>query len=881
MHGYCVYSFYILILFNRRSKTMKQWSMARAAAILIILAAWAGSASAQYIDVPMDAQLPDYSHPNFASGAIVESVLNGEFVDPATWGGSVPGQGDTAVVKHDVALSGTVTAGTLVVANGGRVEFATTTSTDLRVGTLQIKSGGTVEIGNESTPIGANVTASITFRDLPVTDSGQYGGGLIILGIFRVHGATLASTFARLSTEPLIGDSVLVFESPVADWAPGDRLAIPDTRQLRKSESESAYVPQWEELVVASVSADGRNVSITAPLVYSHRGARDGNGVLQRLPHVMNLSRNVEFRSENPAGSRGYIIATDRAFVDVRYARFSQLGRTTNAPIDDTNIDARNPLRLLKLMGPTGIPAETPQFSLIGNAFDGGSAVHNYKWALGVDDSHYGLIADNVIYNAAGAGIAFYNGNETDNVLENNFVMRVIGTGLKYNTNLATRREGGMGACYWFRGMNNRIRDNVGANAVSAPDAGDGLEYDSVAFILSAIRGSVPNFKGADTSVPGEFTNVAMNTIPLIEFARNEFYGASKAGLQTDRVGDQSEGAAQINLLADTTIWHTHLYGYRMEISAHVVVDRMSIYGDPDVQSGIGVQSDLSPILDFQADDLNVQGMALGITLPTFVEVPGRLATGTVTLSNSYLRNAVNLEIRPIQRIKAVGAVHMRPRDIEVRNVVFESPATCRGIDIDMPYDLKDGFDTIQDDLIQVYDFNGIAADDFTLYFLEQHPQAIVPQTTSNDTEGVKIWGLPEAGLTNEQALATYGAAIGGRIASCLDSTTYPTIAGYTCNLSTGLGIDSNADSDGDGVPNISDAFPLDATKSVNTLEDCVIASNNNGGTDNGGNSSADNTSTNTTEFGGVGSLNSRILFWLILLAIGRHFAHRYCPNKA
>ena len=69
---------------------MKLSTMAGAAAV-IILAAWAGPASSQYIDVPMDAQLPDFSNPSFASGTIVESIQNGEFTDPATWGGSVPG----------------------------------------------------------------------------------------------------------------------------------------------------------------------------------------------------------------------------------------------------------------------------------------------------------------------------------------------------------------------------------------------------------------------------------------------------------------------------------------------------------------------------------------------------------------------------------------------------------------------------------------------------------------------------------------------------------------------------------------------------------------------------------------------------------------------
>src|SRR5207249_3885739 len=112
-----------------------------------------------------------------------------------------------------------------------------------------------------------------------------------------------AQTFLRLSREPLAGQTSLVFERPVADWKVRDNLVIPDTRQLRSTEGGKDYKPQSERVQIAAVS--GANVTLAAPLVYDHKGARDTNGAVEFLPHVGNLSRNVIVRSENPAGTRG------------------------------------------------------------------------------------------------------------------------------------------------------------------------------------------------------------------------------------------------------------------------------------------------------------------------------------------------------------------------------------------------------------------------------------------------------------------------------------------------------------------------------------------------------------------------------------------------
>ena len=153
-----------------------------------------------------------------------------------------------------------------------------------------------------------------------------------------------------------------------------------------------------------AISADGKTLTLTSALQYDHLGARDLNNVLNFLPHVGNLTRNVIIRSENPTGTRGHTLCNHVADVDIRYALFKDLGRTTYLPLDNTsNHIGRYPIHMHHLSGPLPTPANGYQFTLLGNAVDGGSVETKFKWGVTVHGSHYGLIQDNVVYNYNGA----------------------------------------------------------------------------------------------------------------------------------------------------------------------------------------------------------------------------------------------------------------------------------------------------------------------------------------------------------------------------------------------------------------------------------------------------------------------------------------------
>ncbi|HEV3021485.1 MAG TPA: G8 domain-containing protein [Pirellulales bacterium] len=63
-----------------------------------------------------------------------------------------------------------------------------------------------------------------------------------------------------------------------------------------------------------------------------------------------------------------------------------------------------------------------------------------------------------------------------------------------------------------------------------------------------------------------------------------------------------------------------------------------------------------------------------------------------------------------------------------------------------------------------VTDFNGVAGDDFQVYYTQQAASFVLPQSTYRNGS-IFLVGAPVAGLTNAQALSQYGVCAAGQIA--------------------------------------------------------------------------------------------------------------------
>jgi hypothetical protein len=249
--------------------------------------------------------------PYFCASPTVTSVASGPWSSGSTWStGRPPRAGDVAVVRAGTTVTYDAFSDDAVrsLCVEGRLAFVTAANTRLTVGTMLVTEGGDLEVGTVQAPIHEAVTAEIVIANQPLdrgADSEQYGTGMLVFGKIRLHGAPRTPTFARVAGEPRAGSTSLQLAVTPDGWRVGDRLILPDTRQLNADERFGRLSPQFETRTIAAPVV-GRQIALNQALTFTHEGARSADrSRLEFLPHVGNLTRNVVIRSANPNGTRG------------------------------------------------------------------------------------------------------------------------------------------------------------------------------------------------------------------------------------------------------------------------------------------------------------------------------------------------------------------------------------------------------------------------------------------------------------------------------------------------------------------------------------------------------------------------------------------------
>ncbi|MGE3402638.1 MAG: G8 domain-containing protein [Vicinamibacterales bacterium] len=704
--------------------------------VAAMLLAGAGAAGAQQHHIPAASGVP-HGIPRFCAEAPVQSVASGAWSSPTIWStGRVPeaGQGVLVAAEHTVMYDVVSDAVLPCVDVAGALTFATGQDTRLLVGTLTVLDRGRLEIGSERAPVPAEITAEVVFADRPLDlarDPEQFGNGLIGLGIVRVHGAPKQPAFVRLAAEPLAGATSLQLEAAPEGWNAGDALVLPDTRQLRQAERGAAYTPQWEEAVIGSIT--GTTVRLLQPLRFDHRGARTPAGVLEWLPHVGNLTRNVVFRSQNPAGTRAHAMFVQRPAVDIRYARFQHMGRTRMGVLDNTEFAADGSVRRVgtnqigrysihfhHAFGSLEPALNGYQFTLIGNAVDEAS-----KWGITIHNSHYGLVRDNVVYNSRGAAFVTEDGSESFNLFERNFALRSEGSGEfapRSGYGGATADPGGEGAGFWLRGPNNVLRDNVAANV-------EVFGYAIAAGALGRVR--IPEHKGADTSKPEESVEIDTTSAALLEFSGNEAYGAIQTGVAIGWNGT----------IRNARIWHTTRHAVTAFPADRLVIDGLVARGDVALlqdrfENPTGVWFSNYAAKTVSVRDSIVQGMRVGVSSPFFLSSasePGR-GDGVATIEDSEFWNYVGISVAtaytpastqaPIKR-----AIVRNSRFVPLSGVPASIYAPAA---ISMNYGMSTGDRTRRDPIV-VYNFNGQPSQPFRVFYSSDLREPPAPGCTTRD----------------------------------------------------------------------------------------------------------------------------------------------------
>jgi len=238
--------------------------------------------------------------PDFGANPTIRSVASGAWSNPNTWSlGRVPATGDivdispNTTVTYDVAS--TAHLNTVEVQAGGNLMWRPSINTVMYVGNLLVLPNAVLTVGTAASPIAANVSATIFISNQAINtaiDPSQFGTSFIGLGTVSIQGSA-KTAYVTLATEAHAGDTTLTLAQAPSGWMPGDRLVLPDTRQLLDTQTGSDFVPQWETLTIASVN--GNVVTLTKPLQFDHLGARDASGALRYLPQVADLTRNIIF----------------------------------------------------------------------------------------------------------------------------------------------------------------------------------------------------------------------------------------------------------------------------------------------------------------------------------------------------------------------------------------------------------------------------------------------------------------------------------------------------------------------------------------------------------------------------------------------------------
>jgi G8 domain len=674
---------------------------------------------------------------DLAAHPTISTARSGSWSDPGTWAQArIPGTGDIVAVgsTHRVVYDRWSDDVLNAIGVDGVLEFSSSSSTRLIVGTLLVRSLGRMTVGTIESPIPSNVTAELVIADRPATDPGQFGTGLIVLGGISFHGALKSPTWTRLATEPTAGATTLQLLNPVTGWRAGDRLVLPDTRHL---DDEDASATQTETRTIASISSDGRNVTLNSALSFNHRGARNPDGSMvmgpsgqQLLPHVGNLSRNVVIRSANPNGTRGHVMITDQARADIRYAEFRDLGRTTTADVSSSNQGGRYWLHLHHLWGsvrsmPSGmsdaqirswLDANGWQFAIVGNSVAASLGTNsNRRWGITLHNSHFGLVTDNVIYNVAGAGIQTETGNESYNLIARNFMVRIPGTGHQRIDEDEPLNVGNDGTGLWARGPHNWHEGNVAADTTFS-----GLYFSS--YYLKELR--QPRFPGDDTMNSGTITKLRR----MLSFTDNEAYGPMAHGLWGAWVSGCCDAGGWSEIpITRLAIWHPFEAAIKWYHNGRTTMRDLVIRGDPAVSAAISIPNtesndqpgkvmDLTSYenVELTVERFDARGYVFGIHTPRITVESGN--EGPALFRDGVLQNYINVRIPGRSGGGPGWSLFDHVQFLTWKRPGFSNYPTPLAIEMDYQDD-----DTASPGSVraEVSAYNRTTGDNFRLYYLE------------------------------------------------------------------------------------------------------------------------------------------------------------------
>ena len=544
------------------------------------------------------------------------AVNNGSWFDPATWASGVaPGEGAKVVIPHGVKVEydGESPASLFTVRVDGMLAFAADADTFMEVDTLIVSPSGHMTIGTVDNPVAPGVEAVIQIADNgPIDvawDPMLLSRGIVSHGAVDMHGAQ-KDAFLKVAADPMRGDRSMTLESPPEGWSVGDRIVLTGTRltgenPVARGEPHDADT-QDEELVITRI--EGNTVYFDRRLEYDHDTPR-----ADLKAYVANYTRNVRIETENadtvPVHQRGHTMFMHSNDIDVRYAAFSELGRTDKSErafdvgdletvSPDANVKGRYALHIHR----AGVGDQEDPAMLVGNAVWGSPG-----WGFVHHDSH-AVFTDNAAYDVFGAAYVAETGNETGR-WSRNIAIRSIGVnaGLKNAEDVAAFDLARSGIGFWFQG---RAVDAIGNVAAGMP-AGHGYVYMS--------RGrneDVINVISETTHQPEAlryFDDAMINRPPISQFDGNEALAAA-SGLVVIKASFEQHHDVR-SVMEGFTAWEVR-EGASFQYTGHyTLIDFDIVATDQSAGSAppkAGILIDVNAI-DFVINGANIDGFKTGV----------------------------------------------------------------------------------------------------------------------------------------------------------------------------------------------------------------------------------------------------------------------------
>ncbi len=382
----------------------------------------------------------------------------GDWDDPMTWGGTVPTVGSNVLIPSGIGVTYSGEGADLgYLKVSGYLEFDTTRSTLMRLNTLIGTPTSYVHIGTEENPVGASHSSRITIGDgdsiEKSEDPEELSHGVVLHGTVSVRGAS-KTPYVKLAQQPMSGETELKLLSQVSGWKEGDTILILGTHYDQgNSPGQGHILSEDEQRIITKIS--DTTITLDRPLQYNHDVPTSPHYELHG--YAANLSRNIQFESENPDGVRGHFMVMHSDQASVRYASFIELGRTDKRRLFDESKPGRYPLHFHR----AGTDASTQMVIADGNVVKGGPG-----WGIVHHDSR-AAINRNIVVGVAGAGIVAEAGSEVGEWV-GNLVTSTTGAApesLTAKEVLETYGPGARGDAYSMMSRAIFQRGNIAANS--------------------------------------------------------------------------------------------------------------------------------------------------------------------------------------------------------------------------------------------------------------------------------------------------------------------------------------------------------------------------------------------------------------------------------